>query len=330
MTIETNSFKLIDMSKSFSEIELRKLDLNLLLVFTAVYREGSVTAAAQRLFLGPSAISMALSRLRDVLKDPLFVRNPGGMVPTPRADRLWREIEPALAQIEEATRSESFAPATAEMDLVLGAPDDLEFVLVPRLLNRLAQEAPGVRLVVQPIDFRSLFDRLDQGDVDVGLSALPTRGQEPRHHAMILQRETFVALYDPDQIDGDRLASVEEFAGIPQILVSIRGDFLGPIDETLAELGAKRGIVSAFSRFTTIPFALRQSPILACVPFLAASLMAKEFDLELRPLPFVSREFDLGLAWHNRVHLDPAQVWFRKVVQTELSTLIAAGTDALN
>lgn len=310
------------MKSSFSEIELRKLDLNLLLVFSAIMREGSVSAAAKRLFLGPSAISMALTRLREALQDPLFVRSPGGMLPTLRADRLWAEIEPALAQIEAATRSTAFDPQTAEVDFVLGAPDDLEFVLVPRLMSRLAREAPNIRLVVQPMDFRMMFDRLDQGSVDLALSALPPRGKETRHQTQILQQEHFLALFDPRHVDARHLDTANAFAQVPQIMVSIRGDFTGPIDTTLAELGLKRTIIGTVARFTTIPFILRERAVIACVPSVAARHIAAEFGLAARELPFASPQFDLALAWHNRTEADLAQSWFRALVARDLSEMI--------
>ncbi|MGD1923052.1 MAG: LysR family transcriptional regulator [Paracoccaceae bacterium] len=310
------------MTESFNEIELRKLDLNLLLVFSAIMREGSVNAAAKRLFLGPSAISMALTRLRQILDDPLFVRSPGGMVPTPRSDRLWADVEPALSQIEAATRVVDFDPSTAEADFILGAPDDLESVLVPRLMSRLACAAPRVRLVVQPMDFRNMFDGLDQRSVDLGLSALPSHGKEARHRTKILHREHSVALFDPKHVDAAKIEDLDSFIRIPQIMVSIRGDFTGPIDSSLAELGLKRTVVGTVARFTTIPFILRQRSVLACVPSGAARHMASEFSLSVRDLPFASPEFDLALAWHHRTDKDPAQTWFRELLATELNSLI--------
>src|SRR5208283_1927461 len=109
-----SSGKLITMNNSINEIELRRFDLNLLLVFSALMRERSVSRAAGRLYLGPSAVSMALARLRDVTDDPLFVRAGAAMEPTPRALRLWAEFAPALASIEPALRGyRGLDPTTA-------------------------------------------------------------------------------------------------------------------------------------------------------------------------------------------------------------------------
>src|SRR5690242_16263186 len=123
------------------------------------------------------------------------------MEPTPRAERLWSELEPALASIEQAVRGvKAFDPASANITIRFAAPDDLEFVLVPLLLERLEQEAPGVRLVVRPADFRSLLGRLDDGDADVALSATPTADVERRHRIRPLDRERFAVLYDANRL----------------------------------------------------------------------------------------------------------------------------------
>ncbi|MEM8794014.1 MAG: LysR family transcriptional regulator [Pseudomonadota bacterium] len=309
------------MNKDFNEIELRKFDLNLLLVFSAIMNEGSVGAAAKRLYIGPSAISMALNRLRDAVGDPLFVRSGNGVVPTPRAERLWDEVRPALGTINSAVRPKSFDPATSETSFRLGVPDDLEFLLVPRLLARLALIAPSVRLIVQPIDFRNMFARLDDGGVDVGLSALPARPIEARHRVKVLQQETFSVLYDARHEAISDTRSMAGFLATPQILVSIAGDLSGPIDTALTKRSLSRTLIGSVARFATIPFILRHRPVLACVPRTSAAYLSREFDLKAEQLPFPSPQFDLGLAWHSRTDADPAHLWFRQIVEEEVSAL---------
>lgn len=226
------------MNGDFSEIELRRIDLNLLLVFSALIRERSVTRAAARLFLGPSAVSMALGRLREEIGDALFVRTAAGMEPTPRAHALWAEISPALGAIELAVRgARRFDPLSAELTIRLAAPDDLEFVLVPRLLERLEREAPLVRLVVRPSDFRTLLGRLDGGDADLALSATPTSGIERRHRIRPLHRDGFAVLYDAGQLGRTGALDLDAYLDVPHLLLSITGDLHGLIDERLTEMG---------------------------------------------------------------------------------------------
>lgn len=309
------SAKLIGVNERFSEIELRKLDLNLLLVFAAVMRERAVGRAATRLYLGPSAVSMALGRLREVVGDELFVRAGSRMEPTPRALALWAGVEPALEGIEAAVRgARRFDPARAEMVVRFAAPDDLEFVLVPMLLEHLGREAPGVRLVVRPSDFRTLMERLDTGDADLALSATPPRGLERRHKVRPLHRDTFSVLFDAGRVGAGSPLDLDTYLAVPHLLLSIAGDLHGPIDERLAEMGRARTVLAAVSHFPTMPFVLKRHRALANVPALAARHLAAAYGLALSPPPLASPEFEVALVWHARTDGDPAHTWFRELV----------------
>jgi LysR family transcriptional activator of mexEF-oprN operon len=314
------------MNDSFSEIELRKLDLNLLLVFAAVMRERTVSRAATRLYLGASAVSMALNRLRDALADPLFVRAGSVMEPTPRAVALWADIQPALSAIEGAVRGvRSFDPATTDLVIRFAAPDDLEFVLVPRLIARLSVVAPGMRLAVRPSDFRTLLGRLDAGDADLALSATPTSGLERRHHVQTLYRESFATLFDRRHVKAGGKMDIETFTSLPHVLLSIAGDLHGPIDDLLARHGRSRRAMAAVAHFPIIPFILRQMPCLANVPVTAARHFAHAYDLGLSALPFSSPEFDVALIWHARTASDSAHIWFRGLVAEMVMSLWRQG-----
>ena len=303
------------MDYEFSEIDLRRLDLNLLLVFSALMRARGVKRASKRLFLGPSAVSMALGRLRDLLGDELFVRASAGMEPTPLAEQLWAALEPALGQIDAALRDvRRFDPGTAELTFCLAAPDDLEFVLVPRLLERLAADAPGVTLVVRPSDFQTLLDRLDRSDTDLALSATPTRGIERRHRTWALYREGFSVLYDRERLGLRGDLGLDAYLRTPHLMLSVSGELRGPIDDALERIGQSRKLRCAVSHFPTIPFILKAQAALATLPSTAAHYFARTFDLELTPPPLVTPSFEVSLAWHARTDADPAHCWFRSLV----------------
>ena len=306
----------------FNETELRKLDLNLLLVFSALMRERSATRAGTRLYVGRTAVSMALGRLRSALDDPLFVRAGTALEPTARASALWAELEPALGAIEAAVRrSRGFDPATSGTTFRFAAPDDLEFVLVPRLLDRLAREAPHARLVVRPSDFRTLLGRLDDADAELALSATPTSGLERRHHVRPLHTETFSVLHDPDTLPLPTPIDLDTWLSTPQVMVSIDGSLDSGIDRHLDERDLDRRVVAAVAHFPTLPFVLRRRAVLANVPSTAAGLFAAEYDLVSSPLPLNGPAFDLALVHHARTDTDPAQVWFRRLVEEEVAGL---------
>ena len=281
MTPAALSFKLIVMNDRFSEIELRKLDLNLLLVFAAVMRERSVARAAGRLYLGPSAVSMALTRLRETIGDPLFVRSGASMEPTPRATQLWSGVAPALAAIEATVRNaRDFVPATARRDVRFAVPDDLEFVLVPRLLDRLADEAPGVRMIVRPSDFRTLLDRVDAGDADLALSATPAGGIDRRFRTRHLHDEPFAVLYDRAALGRTGPLDLDAWTSAPHALLTNSGELHGAVDDALAAIGRERRVLIGLSHFPTMPFVLRGRACLANMPAVAGHHFARAFDLE--------------------------------------------------
>jgi LysR family transcriptional regulator, mexEF-oprN operon transcriptional activator len=138
---------------------------------------------------------MALARLRDQFKDPLFVRTAEGMDPTSRAIELLAPIGDSLANIQRALTPRQFDPSTAKGRFRLGSPDDLEVVLLPRVLARLQREAPGLSLSVRATDFHAAPVQLDRGEVDVAVTASPPElGAHHRHE--VLYVEDFAVLCD--------------------------------------------------------------------------------------------------------------------------------------
>jgi len=302
------------MKSEFSEIELRKLDLNLLLVFSAIMRERSVGKAADRLFLGPSAASMALSRLRTAVGDQLFVKTADGMEPTSRALALWKGLAPALSSIETSIRAvRAFNPSTAERSVRFAAPDDLDIALLPRLTERLQKEAPGVRIIVRPADYRTLAARLDEGDADLALSATPN-ALDKRHHQRHLYEEPFAALYCPEQLGTTGDLDLRTFVATSHLFRSLSGDFHGQIDDALAEIGETRRVSIALSNFSASPFLLKSNRCLINMPAVAAHYFAVAFGLEMSSLPIPIEKFPISIIWHARSDEDPFHVWFRELV----------------
>ena len=321
MTRPSSSGKLKRMNDTFNEIELRKLDLNLLLVLSALMRERSVSRAAKRLGLGASAVSMALRRLRDSLGDPILVRSGGTMEPTARALSLWSALEPALGSVDAAIRSvRAFDPATARRDVRLAVPDDLDFMLVPRLLDRLVGAAPGIRLITRPADFRTLRDRLDRGDADLALSATAD-GLERRHHMRMLHREGFLTLYDRDMLGRVGDLDMETWLSTPHVLRTPSGDLASSLDRVIAPYGT-RTVLAGISTFALVPFLVQSQPCLVNVPETAARRLSEAFDLELSALPFASPRFDVALHWHVRTHADPLHAWLRDLVADAMAGLV--------
>src|SRR3954471_11246996 len=152
---------------------LRRLDLNLLIAFDALLAEGSVTRAAERVGIGQPSMSHALGRLRDILKDELFVRAPDGVRPTPRALALADPIRGALSAIQETLFQErGFDPAEAERTFILGMADSIEVALLPRLMAYLEAEAPKIRVRIRAIDRFDVLEQLDRDRLHLGVGLL--------------------------------------------------------------------------------------------------------------------------------------------------------------
>ena len=296
------------------EAELRRIDLNLLLVFSAVMRAGSVRLAAQRLYLGPSGVSMALGRLRRMLGQPLFVRGPQGLAPTPFAERLHARVAPALAELGAAvTRERRFDPATASSVFRLALSDDLEMVVAPGLLRALQEASPASRLVLRASDYAHAAALLDNGGADLVLCAMPAK-LEARHHSQVLYDEDFVVLSDPQVTPGAATRGLEGYVATPHVLVSALGALRGLIDEALEARGMARRVGVSVEHFSTLPHLLHAAPLLANAPRRAAHVLAARSGLAVHPLPIPSPRFRVAAVWHARTQDDPAQAWFRNLL----------------
>lgn len=291
--------------------DLRRLDLNLLIVFETLMHERSVTRAAERLFLGQPAISAALSRLRTLFDDPLFVRTGRSMEPTSRALEIFKLLSPALDAISTAvSRAADFDPATSEAVFRIGLSDDVEFALLPPLLKRLRAEAPGIRLVVRRANYLTMPQLLASGEISVGISYTEELPANAKRKVLRLIRPT---LLRSDSIPGQ--LNLEDYCRRPHALVSFAGDLSGFIDDELEKLGQKRRVVLAVPQFNGLAALLSSTDLVATVPDFAAEALAASGGLRTQPLPLPTPSFELHMVWHGAQDNDPAERWLRSRLQ---------------
>ncbi|MFT4064603.1 LysR family transcriptional regulator [Paraburkholderia sp.] len=298
------------------ENDFRRFDLNLLLTFRALLEERSVTRAAQRLFLGQPAVSGALKRLRETLGDELFVRTPQGMAPTPRALELARQIEPLLQSLHQAlTQSSVFDPAHAQRVFRIGLSDSLEVLLMPDIMTRLAEKAPGVKVIARSTDSTRAAAMLDDGTIELAVGVF--RECVPWQRRAPLFSWRFVSVYNPRLVRTRRKRlSMDEFLRHRHILTSFSAGLHGFIDERLEMQDLKRNVVFSSSNFATSPFIVRRTAAIATVPDFIGRVWRDTLDLAMSPLPFdvpgyevslmwaAARDQDLGLAWLKREFAD--------------------------
>ena len=242
----------------------KRLDLNLLTVFEAIWQERHVARAAARLALSQPATSHALARLRQIVGDPLFERAPGGVRPTLRAEAMWPAVDAALAHARTAM-SGRFDPTRLGRRLVLGMTANVAFTLLPRLVQRMRRDVSDLDLVVRPIDRTTAADQLSRGRVDavIGLweGDLPS-GLQRRP----LYRDELVFVARPGHpvwASLDDRVPTEMLAYWPHVLVTPAGDLVGPVDRLLAAHGHARRIALAVSDYRLALDAVAASDLVA-------------------------------------------------------------------
>ena len=287
-------------------------DLNLLVTLDALLAEGSVAGAARRLHLSPSAMSRALSRLREATGDPLLVRAGRGLVPTPRALELRERIGPLVQEAEAVLRpARKLNLRKLQRTFTLRTSDGFVENFGPALIARIASQAPGVRLrfVAKPDkDSRPLRD----GSIDLETGVVEqTTGPEIRTQGLF--RDRYVGAVRAGHPLARGKLTAARYADGEHVLVSREGLDRGPIDEALESLGLQRNIVSIVSGFAAALALARGSDLIASVP--ERHTLSLRVGMSCFPLPVATAEFTVSLLWHPRLEADPAHRWLRGCVR---------------
>jgi DNA-binding transcriptional LysR family regulator len=293
-------------------------DLNLLVTLDAVLAEGSVTGAARRLGLSPSAMSRALARLRETTGDPLLVRAGRGLVPTPRALEL-RERVGRVVQDAEAVLRPAEEPDLTQLERTFTLRTSEGFVenFGPDLIARVEAEAPRVRLrFVQKPDKEAAPLREGGADLETGVIE-PTTGPELRAQALFSDR-LVGAVREGHALAGGRMTRSRYLRG-RHISVAREGVRQWPIDDSLEALGLEREVVTTVAGFATAVGLARASDLIATVPDRHTANLRD--GMHTFPLPVSTPEFTVSLLWHPRLDADPAHRWLRGVVRAACAGL---------
>ncbi len=293
--------------------DLRRFDLNLLVAFDILIAERSVTAAARRMGVGQPAMSNSLARLRDMFDDPLLIRTSAGMQPTGRALELVEPVSRILAELrQEVFSGRTFSPETARRMFRIGVSDQAEAALMQGVLRAIARDAPGVNIVVRSVEMRLGADLLATGAIDLAVGYFPE--VEGELEAATLYHETFVCLFDATACGVKPPLSLDTYVALPHILVSLRGENFGHVDELLANVGRRRVVVYTTPHFLAVPFLLHGFRAVAALPSRLAENCADAAGLSICPVPLPSNGYDVRMVWHRRTASDPAHAWFRAVI----------------
>ncbi|MFL5266792.1 MAG: LysR family transcriptional regulator [Stellaceae bacterium] len=290
-------------------MDIRAVDLNLLKAFDALTNERAVTRAADRIGLSQPAMSHALSRLRGLFADDLFVRTPTGMEPTARAREITPLVAAAIEHIEAALNlGIGFDPAKSTGIFTAGMAEYAEVALVGRLADAFARQAARATLRLTPLTGANAAEQLDRGAIDVAIAHLNTL---PTHiESILLLRDPFVVVTRRGHPIAGQTLSIEAYAALNHILVSPRGDTSGALDRILVDFGLRRRIALLVATYLALPVALAASDLVATVPSRTARQIAATAKIEIMPLP-IDFSMTVSMAWHRRAASEPAQAWFR-------------------
>lgn len=310
-----------------NQIDLSRTDLNLLVLFDTVLREGNVGRAASALNLSPSAVSHGLGRLRRLMNDPLFLRTPRGVTPTDRT----LELAPQIAGILQGVRSvltvaDPFAPATSARRFRVGAPDSALAVHGPLLVQILRREAPGITVSllhvlpsfrISPGDspFGHVLAQLEDRSLD--LAVIPLLAEAPlpaRFLASPLGGDRLVAVCRPDHPFA-RAPSLETYCAARHVFMSLTGDMSGVIDTVLAQLGYQRVVVASVPNAMLALLMAAATDLVAGVPSSLAESQAARFGLVATPLPFDHKITPLVAVVTRAAHADAGIAWLQDLAR---------------
>ena len=286
-------------------MNLQKVDLNLFIVFDAIYTEANLTRAGQIVGITQPAVSNALARLRETFNDPLFVRTAQGMVPTPMAQNIIGPVRNALQLLRVSVQeSRIFNPREANKTFRVSMTDLTEAVLFPPLFQRLRRLAPNVKIESMLARRRETTKELAAGRLDFAMDAPLNTDPQVRHVKLL---EDSCAMRRGHPLAKEKL-SLDEYLSLSHVHISSRRNGLGMVDLALGKMGLQRRIDLRSQHYMMATQVIRQTDMAVTVP----ERFAHRHDLHQAALPVEIPPLETHIYWHESTDQDPANRWMRE------------------
>lgn len=300
---------------SVARTPLAGIDLNLLLMLDALLGEASVTRAAARLAVTQSAASHALNRLRARFEDPLLVRQGGAMSLTPLGEQLQPRVREMLESIERLMTARSeFSPGRSVRHFSLIASDYAQMIVVPQLLRRVREVAPGVDLSIRAV--REPERAISRGDFALMIGRERETVAELMRQRLFTDRLVCVARRGHPALAGG--LTLERYVDAHHVLVSPRGLPGSIVDEELQRIGVDRRVVLQVPHFLVAPRVVAECDLLLTIPERLAERVTKDLDLVTAPLPFLTPPIQVVQLWHPRHQDDASHAWLRATISESI------------
>ncbi len=297
-------------------MNISRKDLNLLLVFHVLYQERNASVAAERMALSQPALSHKLNKLRHQFGDPLFVRAPRGLTPTPRAHELAPRVQRLVGELEafyDFCDGQDFLDRAERIHLY--STDYMEQTLLPRLLPILRSQAPNLVLITHNTRGQLPREELEKGTCDLAIAGF-YRDLPDTFHQQRLLSEDFVVLASQGNARLANGLDLDAFLACEHLLTTLTGDLDGLVDRALQAHGLSRRVAAGLSSFIAPTRLIRGTDLLlTCLRSLAEEAVDRDPDLCMHPLPLELPRVEVMQIWHERTHADRLRRWFRQQVQ---------------
>jgi DNA-binding transcriptional LysR family regulator len=293
-------------------MDLRNIDLNLLVIFQQLLMDRRVSTTADKLGMTQPAVSNALKRLRTLLDDPLFVRTASGMSPTPYALHLAEPVGYALGALQTAlNRRDSFDPATSKRTFTLAMTDIGEIYFMPTLMEAISRLAPSINISTVRNNLGNLKEDMAAGSVDLAIGLIPslTTGFFQRR----LFKQRYVCMFRQGHPTAGTPISLDQFKALQHVGITSANTGHGEIDELMARKGIARDIRLHVPHFVAVGHILQSSDLIATVPERFADKCEAPFGLVRSALPFKLPDIAIHLFWHEKFNREPANMWLRQL-----------------
>ena len=306
-----------------NEIDLSRIDLNLLVLFEIVFQERHVGRSAERLRLSASAVSHGLGRLRTLLGDPLFLKTPKGVVPTERALQLAPSVAEILARIRGVVSTAApFDPRHSTRRFIIGAPDGISSVVLPPLLETLREVAPGVDVGVRQLlpmqgftvphlAWRDALTELEDRTMDIAI--IPFDDIPVRFHKLKLYEEEFVIAVRKGH-SFQRNATLKRYCDMEHLVVSHTGDISGFVDVELAKKGLTRRVTLTVPNFIFALSVLADTEMVSAVPGRFIEIHGGRFDVVAIKAPLPLPRFSINVVLPKVAMMDDGLAWLVRLL----------------
>ena len=290
-------------------MRFNQIDLNLFVLFDTIYSERNLTRAAEVLHITQPAVSNALTRLRNALGDPLFVRTPEGMAPTPAAHNMIGQVREALKRLDTCIQERDiFDPRRSDRTFNISIRFLGEVLLLPPLLQHIQNQAPGITLQSYDMSRQDAAIEMAAGNLDIAIDA-PLMAH-PQLNSLPLIKDDFVCVTRRGHPALGAPLTMANYLKLSHIHVSSRKKGLGYVDLALQSLGLKRRLALRTQHYIAVPHILKTTDLAISIN----RKLAEHWDADIHELPFEVPQFEFNLYWHKSADQDHANRWLRERV----------------